>query len=392
MLEKGESEFMKKIHYLSFYSDCSEMPDREEVVSIGTKVRYIVQSLKRNGCDVTLVSTALPKNGNDCVCESALVEIDDKERHVYLPIRSSGKKGETSKVLRAAVMEYVDQNVDSEDALLVYHAPAYMPLYSYFQKRCPCFILELNDRYCFHYRSALQARVIDYLERKAIRNADGYILASRWLSEIIPNCAPYTVNYGDSTVASSTKPYRKSNKYRVLYAGVIEELRGAAYLVANAAKFLPDSIEICIAGFGNKEALRKLNKLIEGINADPGCASVSFVGCLEGEMLDEFLFSGDVAVNAHSYPKGSEWKAKYSFPSKIALYCGHGLYVITSCEEALSASDFAPCLRYFETGSAESLAEAILRYCEESDDEIDPRDIVRGINESFEKGLMRLFS
>lgn len=373
-----------RVHYLSFYVDGREAPNRKTVVSVQGKVRYIIDCLKSLDLAVSVVSSAVPID-NDTGAAATRFYIDKNEEHIYLPFSVSSIKGGTVRNMRDAIKEYVNTSVADGDVLMVYHSPAYMPLYSRWGKWSQKFkfILEINDRYCLHYGNGIRSHIMDWLERVQLKKADGYVLASPWIRELIPACAFYAVNYGDATVCQQQGVIKGSTPFKVVYAGVVESSRRAAYIVAEAASYLSYEYEIHIAGFGNEHAVDELLSLIDTVNKNTQGAKVFFHGCLEGWQLDQLLLSSNVAVNSHSYPEGMEWQAKYSYPSKIPLYCGHGLYVISCCEEAFSISEFSPCLRYFKSGDSASLAKAIVDFREESPDGVDPREITKDIDRSF---------
>lgn len=375
------------IYYLAPYADARESPDRDIVSSATRKIRYIVSRIKQLDYDVSIISTAPLKAGYRHSEFNKFI-FDEHESHIYLEGIAVRIPVLSSLFFAREIKRYLSDTLLPDDVVIAYHSPMLLTLYSWLSSRANCFILELNDRYSLHYKNRLKSYIISQAEKRSVKCAKRFILASEWLEEYVPKGSKCIVNYGDTSVSGKNVEARGSNAaYRVVYAGVIERLRNAAFIVAMSAAMLPSDIEVYIAGFGKSDAVEELNNLIDRQNRNSSHAKVNYLGKLEGSALDELLDACDVGVNAHSYSEGDEWQAKYSFPSKIPLYCGHGLPVITCCEEIFRSCQYGECLRFFKSGDPGSLAASVLSLREEGELEVDPREVAREVDGKFMNDL-----
>ena len=231
------------------------------------------------------------------------------------------------------------------------------------------------------------------LETSYLDIADGYLFASPFMIDLLSKNKPIVVSYGSYKVASSIKK-NNSNKIHIVYSGVIENLRKAAFLVANSALFLSNDYVIHIAGYGTNENVKEFKDVCVRINEKLGYEAVMFHGLLIGKEFDNLLNSCDISINAHMYSEEDLWKSKYSFPSKIPLNMGYDLYLVSHNMELVSSSPFAEFTSFFSEFNPQAVAEAIKKCAIKSkliNSNRTPKDLIRDLDVAFVKNIKSLF-
>lgn len=385
-----------KVHYISFYLDEKEIFGRRLEVAAQNKIKYILKVLRETEYHINLISTSFNEVNNKYSGEKTIL-VNFRETHKYLSTISTKYKI-TSKLkliyMELQLFKYLLFNVNRKDVVIVYHSLSYINIIRIFKKiKKFSFILELNDFYSLHFTDNLKSKYIDSKEKKFFNLADGYILASPFMSEFINNRKPFIINYGNYETKDTKNRFIRNDKIHVAYTGVIENLRGAAKLAVNSSRFLNYNYQMHIAGYGTEENINEIIKLCDQINSDKGYKVVIFHGLLLGDKFDELLNKCLISLNTHSYQEDEIWKSKYSFPSKIPLAMSYDNYIVSHNMILISTSPFNDCTEYFEDFDPLNVANAIqkcamkiLKKCYSKS----PRKIIQELDMSFTYDLINM--
>lgn len=388
---------MRKIHYISFYLDQDEVKGRKLEVAAQSKISYIIESIKKAGFEVVAVSSTIAKEGVGFLPQKE-VKIDPQESHVYLAAMSS--KNIVLRKIRGAFMQlqlflYLLKSVGENDIVMAYHSLPYIPVIKLFKKlKKNKFVLEFNDLYALHFINTKKASKIKNTECSFFNIADGFLFASPYMTELVDESKPAVISYGSYRTVTTDRQ-EDDGKIHIIYSGVIENLRKAAKLAANAAVFLPKDYIIHIAGYGTEDNLKEFKSLYSKINETKGYEAVIYHGLLLGDEFDKLLYNCRIALDCHAYANGDLWKSKFSFPSKIPLNMGHDLYLVSHDMQIISDSPFAEFTTFFGEFSPEAVADAIMA-CTLKIKNINtartPKDLIKELDEAFVKDIKSLFS
>lgn len=385
-------EYYNTVHYISFYLDLEEEPCRKLEVAAQSKIRYIADSIIKAGGNLKIISTAFGMEAVFRMFPQKIIQKNDYELHYYLRTYSSENcllKKFVEFYIQIQILKYLLMKVKKNDKIVVYHSPLYIRPLKIFKKfRKNCFVLEFNDLYQLHFTKTKDIKRMKRKEENFLKVPDKFILASPFMKEIVGDNVEAIINYGSYEVDKSFQKERKKNNAIIIYTGVVENLRKAAFYVAESGKYLPDGYEILIAGYGTSENIDKLCRICAEVNIAQRRETVKYVGCLNKEELSELMEAATIAVNAHTYAEGEEWKSKYSFPSKIPLNMAKGLYVLTYPYEIITTSPLNEACLFFEQLDSRCIAEAIIKACQNIDSmKVEPKEIIRKLDEDFVRNM-----
>lgn len=389
---------MRKIHYISFYLNQDEVEGRKLEVAAQSKISYIIESIKKAGFEVVVVSTAFTKEGLSFSPQKEVI-IDPQESHVYLAAMSS--KNIVLRKTRKSFMQLqlflcLLKSVGENDVVMAYHSLPYIPVIKLLKKLKKIkFVLEFNDLYALHFTNTKKVSKIKNTECSFFNLADGFLFASPYMTELVDESKPVVISYGSYRIVKTARQEDDDGKIHIIYSGVIENLRKAAKLVANAAVFLPKDYIIHIAGYGTEENIKEFTSICNEINNMMGYNAIIYHGLLLGDEFDILLDNCRIALNCHVYKNEDLWKSKFSFPSKIPLNMGHDLYLVSHDMQIITDSPFAEFTTFFSEFSPKAIADAIMACAlkiKNINTDRTPKDLIKELDEAFVKDIKSLFS
>lgn len=388
------------IHYISYFLNEDEITDRKLEVAGQSKIKYIINSIKKTGHIVNVVSTALVERNKEFSNGKSII-IDAHENHIYLSALGSKSKIISkfkNLYMQIQLLFYLINKVKKGDIIIAYHSLSYiwvLKLFKIIKKNK--FILEFNDLYALHFSEIKVSNRIRKKEQAFVNIADGYILASPYMIELLDKNKPYIISYGSYKTNSCKQKYIDNGKINVAYTGVIENLRSAAKLVANSACFLSKDYVVHIAGYGTLDNLTEFEKLCKNINHEMGYNAIEYYGLLLGDKFSNLLNKCQISVNAHTYSKEDLWKSKYSFPSKIPLYMSYGLYLVSYKMDIITESPFSEFTTFFSEFTPNALANAIVtcsKKIKNRDNKFErtPKNVIQELDTEFVKKIKELLN
>lgn len=384
------------IHYVSFYLNQNEIKGRKIEVAAQTKVRYILKTLKTIGYNVNIVSTVF-NDENMPFSKFKQVIIDVRETHYYLAAQST-KNIFLSKFkalfMQVQLIKYILMFVRKGDIVLTYHSLAYTHVISFLKifKKYKL-ILELNDFYSLYFNDKHKSFRINKKEINSFKGADSFILASKFMFEDLDKEKPFIINYGSYEPRKSSCIDICKENVHVAYTGIIENLRGAAKLAANAARYLPKGFYMHIAGFGNDNDIKDLIQICNDVNSSRGYEVIKFHGLLLGNEYDNLISNCCISLNTHSYLDNEIWKSKYSFPSKIPLNMSYNNYFVSHDMELIKYSPFSECIEFYDEFDPIQVANAIERCSEKiinKEFKRNPSELIVELDKNFKSSLCNL--
>lgn len=375
------------IYYLNSYMNTKHCTEREITIAANSKIEYMLKVISEK-FEVVNVSSASSTEGykrGEKIREGNIL-------YYYLP--SLPKKFSFCKtVSKVYCFIFFAAHLRENDKVIVYHSLFWIRIMRLLKKiKRHDFFLELNDFYQYHFTGD-NALKIENIEKKFFSLPDKFILANPDMLPQLGYSREYIVNYGAYKVNPVKK--KQEGKIKVIYSGVAEKLRGAAFLAVKCARYLPDNYELHLACYGTDGNLCELESEAEEENRFINRKVVYFHGTLNEHELDELMSHCDIALSCHGYKPGEEYKAMYSFPSKIPLNMGAGLYVVSPKLKTFQNTPFDDAMVYFDEFEPESIAKAIMKAGEivrKSGQKDRPREIVSDLDRQFREDMKKLLN
>lgn len=377
----------KTVYYVCFYADPEFSDDITSYPSVWSKIDYVSDTLKRIGYNVCYVCPVIPRKGR---FKKRVIRKDEQETHIYFSAFSKRKSKALVKLNNflqmLQILAYLLVNTKSDDRILIYHsmyhcfwAPA---LKKIFRKK---YILQIEDVY-----SALSPAGNTYEKKEwdYFETANGYLCVNTLIRDRIHNSAPKIISHGRYAVSGVIES-KISTRCRLVYAGVIEQVRKGAFLAVETMNYLPENYELVILGFGNEKDICDLKKAIKNINDEKGWCCIKYLGYMAGEEYLRELQKCSIALSTHMYDDTNMKSADYTFPSKLLVYLGNGLHIVAQDLKCLRESEINEYITYYDRPVPQAVAKAITAI--DTQKEYDSRKKIKELDREFCRGIQNLF-
>lgn len=320
------------------------------------KMKYIAKSLA-NCCGQCEIISLSP------VIESSFRFYSSEQKQIYsnVTLRLFHSFGGDYKVIRGlryvwhllCLFLYLLKNTKKDEKIVCYHSLAYYKVIIWAKKiKQFKLILELNEIYSDVINDFSSKRK---LENSIIRNADAYIIPTILLNEKYnKDCKPYIINHSTYEIVPQNTEKFDDGKIHVVYAGTFDPNKGGC-LAAEAAVYLPSNFHLHILGFGSKQEVENIMRLVKEVQ-ETSEAVVTYDGLLLGNEFVSFLQKCHIGLSTQD--PNSTFNDT-SFPSKLLTYLSNGLTVITIDIKAIKTSKISHCLNYYKKHDPETIANAI---------------------------------
>lgn len=377
----------KTIYYVCFYAEPEFSDKITSYPSVWSKIDYISDTLKRNDYNVCYVCPVIPLSGK---FKKRIVKKDIQEKHIYFSAFSKRKSNISVKLNNfwqmLQIMIYLLINAKSDDRILIYHSMYHCfwapVLKKVFRKK---YILQIEDVY-----SALSpdGNAYEKKEWDFFETADGYLCVNTLIRDKIHNSAPKIISHGRYAVPNVIES-KTSNKCRLVYAGVIEQVRKGAFLAVETMSYLPDNYELVVLGFGKEKDICELNKIIKKINEKKGWPCIKYLGYMAGEEYLRELQKCSIALSTHMYDDANMKSADYTFPSKLLVYMGNGLRIVAQDLKCLRTSEINEYITYYDLPTSQSVAKAVISI--DTKKEYNSKEKIQELDREFCKDIKNLF-
>ena len=374
------------VYYVCYYAEPDFSGDIVSYPSVWSKINYVSDCIKKNGFDICYVCPVMPLHGRFRKRE---VQIDEHEKHVYFSAyrnpnwRISQILNGIAQILQ--ILTFLLKNQKKMDRILIYHSMFHVQwtwiLHYVFRRQ---FLLEIEDVY-----SALspKGKCFEKKEWRFFESASGYLCVNSLICDKINNPAPKIISHGRYAIPEIIEE-KETAKCRLVYAGVIEQVRNGAFLAVEAMLCLPADYELIILGFGKESDIADLRTLIEKVNYEKGWECIHYLGYMSGETYLRELQKCSIALSTHMYDDSNMKSADYTFPSKLLVYMANGLNIVAQNLECLRTSDISDYIYYYESPTPKAVAEAVLDV--DTNRQCDSRRWIEKLDREFVEGLKRI--
>jgi len=375
----------KLIKYIGYYDAIENFKEkRNSCLAATNKMDYICKVLNKNGYKVLIVSPSRTTTKN--FYKGKIIKISNYIELKLFPTFPWGNKIQKAFSLLVGdfmLFWYLITKIKRSETILFYHSLGLRSIIR-IAKRLKGFkvILEVEEIYQDVVSCSKRIKKNEY---KTFAIADKYIFSTELLNEKI-NIAnkPYTIIYGTYQVEEDRKVRFNDDKIHVVYAGTFDPRKGGAIAAAAAAEYLPKNYHVHIIGFGSKEEVENIQKVVEEINKKTE-ATVTYDGLLKGEEYIQFLQKCDIGLSTQ-IPDAAYNET--SFPSKILSYMANGLRVVTVRIKAIELSAIGNKVYYYDEQTPKAIAEAIMSI--DLNEPYNSRQLIKKLDEEFTKDINKL--
>ncbi|MDO9152777.1 MAG: glycosyltransferase [Paludibacter sp.] len=347
----------KTIHYLCFYSEIDR--DYVHFPSGWTKIEYI-SSILEDKFRIQIVSPVGKKSLD--LLPAIFKEISKNVSLIHFHTFRFKCLEKFDVLFRwIQLFYYLITKVKNDDILLIYHSMFYVDVINMYRKirKLNNIVFQLEELYYTLSKEnfAFKNKELSYVNsfKKMIVVSD--LLRDRFYSDE----KNIIVAYGDYRFVNLSPPAKHQDKTIIIYAGIIEQDRKAAFYAVEAMKYLPNNYTLNIAGFGSETDIEKLKIKIDELNHLFLTEKATFLGYLSGETYKTALLSADVGLSCHVYTPDELISAENTFSSKLIVYLKHNLNVVSNNIQCVKSSALADNIIFFEGSDPKSIANAILR-------------------------------
>lgn len=356
---------MKKVYYIGFYSDPVGDSLRKTAPAADTKMSYIIESIKKLGYDVEVLSFCVDdsrghffekKSGYRTVINGTKVTFFTNYASKYRILRFLGRWIawlNIKKILHEKCLE-------TESIILIYHSLGLFNVIKFLFRKKKKFVLEMEEIYADVIgKQRLRKKEISYAQK-----ANAFIFPTQLLDTVINiKKKPSVIIHGTYQVEQDRKCRNavwklynaNTNDIHCVYAGTFDPRKGGAAAAA-VAEFLPSNYHIHIIGFGSNDEVKKMNYLVKELK-QKSKAKITYEGLLTGEDYIRFIQSCDIGFSTQN--PNAVFNAT-SFPSKILSYLANGLRVVSIRIPAIEQSAVGDILYYYKNQRPKEIADAIL--------------------------------
>lgn len=339
---------MKKIFYISYYTQPSDNEKRDAVLSAVNKMDYICESLEKNGCEVEIVS-ASPTLGKK-FGKARIKKITDRTTlKLFFSLPNVNKIVSLANrvCMKTQMLFYMLKNTKRDSTVIVYHSLGYMSLVKMLKKiKGFKLIIEAEEIY----GDVIGNPKIVKKEYNFFKIADSFIFPTELLSESVnTEKKPEAIIYGTYHIAKEMPKLFTDGKIHCVYAGTLDPRKGGAAAAA-AALFLNGDYHIHILGFGNEKEKKEMLGIIDDISKK------TYDGLLSGDEFTSFIQSCDIGFSTQDPSAAFN---STSFPSKILTYMVNGLRVVSIRIPAIEKSAVGKFMYYYDEQTPENIANAV---------------------------------
>ena len=201
-------------------------------------------------------------------------------------------------------------------------------------------------------------------ERSFHTCAYAYIFPSEALKNLLQiGDKPYVLAPGSYTVYCENNGKFNDGKIHLVYAGNLRKDKGGAFVAVECAQQLDDRYVVHILGRDSESLMKELRDTIKIAEQRGNAAKIIYEGYKSGQELYDFLAKCDIGL---AVQKPGAFNNS-SFPSKILIYLGCGLSVITPNIDAVKLSPVSSLVTMYDNEDISTLASAIKNVTKISD-------------------------
>ena len=366
------------VHYLSLRSYPKFEKEKRRNPPSAQKVDYIIDSLNSLGYHVNYVSFS--ESLNDKLCRAKKMKLSEMT-DFYLCPNIPGKYRE-SFTYRWFKHIYAPKHIKYGDILLVYHTNGMrnVTLRAIADKYEMQFVYEVEEIFAYVHEQINEKQVNEEIE--FLQCPDKYLFVTDTLAKIVnKQNKPFITIEGYFKYSVKANSSRFDNgKIHCVYGGIVDSVKGGAFSIVDACKYLPQNYYVHILGYGDTGRLRKE---IENSEKERVC-ELRYEGLKNGDEYIDFISKCHIGLCIQSMKDYNT----VSFPSKLVLYLACGLRTVACNVDAIANSRMAGLIAFYDEDTPEAIADAVMSI--DVDAPYDSKLLMDSLDRGFKKDLKQL--
>ncbi len=336
------------------------------------KMEYVASALSEIGRECEIISLAEPNEKKFGIAKTDVKALGDIKVRFFSSITGKSLFCKSLQFFwrKCQLVCFLLTHVRSNTTVLLYHTTAHMELYILMRIFLrPRFILEVEEVYD-------KVSKVDFIHRRLEKMifgvADSYIFPTEILNEQVnTGHKPFTIIYGSYKIPEIVSKKAK-DIIHVVYSGTFNQRKGGALAAVEAAKFLNSRYHLHITGWGTEKETDAVKRRTEEMSIETNC-SVTFDGFIDEKDFYGYLQQFHIGICSQN---PDDILSSFCFPSKILVYMGNGLTVVSSDTEVIERCSMADSISVYKVQTGSAIAKAI----KEAKIENNNREIVSELN------------
>ena len=361
-----------KLYYFGSFDTLRDKHELRVSPACCNKMEYVSGALSEIGLECEIVSLAEPNSKKPGISKAYRKDVGDIKVRFFSAITG---KNLLCKIIqfflrKFQIIWFLVTHVRRNTTVLLYHTTAHMEIFALIRLILrPRFILEVEEVYD-------KVSKVDFIHRRLERMifgvSDSYIFPTEILNEQVnTGNKPSAIIYGSYKLPEIVHQKEKG-KIHAVYSGTFNPRKGGAMAAIEAAKYLDSNYHLHITGWGTDKETEVVKRKLEEISKETAC-TLTFDGFVDEKDFHGYLQQFHIGICSQN---PDDILSSFCFPSKILVYMGNGLSVVSSKTEVIERCSMSDSISVYETQNGKAIARAI----EETGVDNNNRDIVKELN------------
>ena len=344
-----------KIYYFGSFDTLREKHGLKVSPACCNKMEYIATALTKIGCECEIASIAKSNIKRVGFKKSNKSELGVIHVSIFSTITGSNPIIRILQIIwsKIQLIFFFLVHVRSCDTIVLYHTMRHIELFCMMKLVFkPRFILEVEEMY----DKVSKVDIIHgWLEKIIIKLADAYIFPTEILNEQLNiNQKPFAIVYGSYKLPTIVSK-KNADRIHVVYSGTFNPRKGGAIAAIESSEFLDSHYHLHITGWGTEKETADVKKMAEETAKKTECA-ISFDGFVEENEFPGYLQKFHIGICSQN---PNDILSSFCFPSKILVYMGNGLSVVSSRTVVIDRCSISNKICTYEEQTGKSIAMAI---------------------------------
>ena len=373
-----------KIFYFGSFDTLRDKHGLKVSPACCNKMEYVAEALTEIGCECEIVSIAKSNIKGLGIQRSNKSKLGAINVFFFSSITGSNPITEIIQRIwrKFQLVFFFLFRVRSCSTIVLYHTTRHIELF-YLMKLIfrPRLILEVEEVYD---KVSKVDKLHGWLEKKIFDLADAYIFPTEILNEQVnTNHKPFAIVYGSYKLPTKVSS-KNDDRIHVVYSGTFNPRKGGAIAAIEASEFLDFHYHLHITGWGTEKETAVVKKMAEETAKKTECA-ISFDGFIEEGEFPGYLQKFHVGICSQN---PNDILSSFCFPSKILVYMGNGLSVVSSHTVVIDSCSISDKICTYEEQTGKAIAMAVQSVAINNSN----RDAVSKLHKSCIKSLNQLLS
>lgn len=344
-----------QIYYIGFFDTMRDKHGLRVSPACCNKMEYVAEALSDIGKECEIVSIAMSNKKKIGFHKSQKIWLGAVQVLFFSTISGNNLILSILQELwrKFQLFFFFLSHIRSCSTIVLYHTTKHLELFCLMKMIFkPRLVLEVEEVY---EKVSKVDKIHGWLEKKIFELADAYIFPTEILNEQVnTNQKPSAIVYGSYKLPAIVSR-KNEDRIHVVYSGTFNPRKGGAIAAIEASEFLDSHYHLHITGWGTEKETADVRKMAEDTAAKTECA-ISFDGFIEECEFPGYLQKFHIGICSQN---PNDILSTFCFPSKILVYMGNGLSVVSSRTEVVERCSLSDRICTYEEQTGKKIAIAI---------------------------------